>query len=143
MQDFTPFASIAGGLIIGVSASLLLGLNGKVAGISGIFGGLFRPAGEERDWRVAFLVGLLGAGLIFAWQKPSAIGTSPRFPLGLMLVAGLLVGVGTELGRGCTSGHGVCGISRGSKRSMVATMTFMVTGIATVYVLRHVLGAKS
>jgi uncharacterized membrane protein YedE/YeeE len=143
MSNFTPVASIVGGLLIGASASLLLVLNGKVAGISGIFSGLFRAAGGGKAWRVAFVAGLLTAGLFFALLRPNAIGSPPPYPLGLMVSAGLLVGIGTEVGSGCTSGHGVCGISRGSKRSIVATMTFMAAGIATVYVLRHVLGASS
>jgi uncharacterized membrane protein YedE/YeeE len=143
MTDFTPLASTLGGLLIGASASLLLLRNGKVAGISGILGGLFRPSDGDPTWRVAFLAGLLAAGALFAGLRPGAIGSAPSYPLGLIVVAGLLVGSGTALGRGCTSGHGVCGISRGSKRSVVATMTFMATGMATVYVLRHVLGAPS
>jgi uncharacterized protein len=143
MTSFTPIASILGGSLIGVSASLLLLSNGKAAGVSGIFAGVFRTTGEDRSWRMAFLAGLLGAGLISAWLRPSAIGSPPSFPLGVMVVAGLLVGAGTELGNGCTSGHGVCGISRGSSRSIVATSVFMATGIATVFVVRHVLGASS
>src|ERR1700722_4970805 len=139
MSSFTPIASILGGSLIGVSASLLLLSNGKVAGISGIFAGVFRTTGDDRSWRVAFLAGLLGAGLLFAWLRPSAVRSPPSIPLGVMVVAGLLVGAGTELGSGCTSGHGVCGISRGSHRSIVATAVFMATGVATVYVLRHVL----
>jgi uncharacterized protein len=142
MSNFTPIASTLGGLLIGVSASLLLILNGKVAGISGIFGKLL-SADPDRDWRAAFVAGLVGAGLLFSWLRPSAIGAPPRFPLGVMVIAGLLVGVGVETGGGCTSGHGVCGISRGSKRSFVATLTFMATGIATVYVVRHLLGVRS
>jgi hypothetical protein len=137
MSNFTPLASTLGGALIGASASLLLMLNGKVAGISGICSGFLRVGGKDRSWRSFFLAGLVFAGVIAAWLQPSAIGPAPPLPLDLMLLAGLLVGVGTELGSGCTSGHGVCGISRGSMRSIAATMTFMVTGVATVYVLRH------
>jgi uncharacterized membrane protein YedE/YeeE len=143
MSNLTPIASTIGGMLIGSSASLLLLLNGKVAGISGIFGGLFSPASEDRRWRAAFLVGLLGAGLLFSWFRPSAIGSPPPLPLGLLVVAGLLVGGGTELGNGCTSGHGVCGISRGSKRSILATLIFMATAVGTVYLVRHGLGSRS
>jgi uncharacterized protein len=143
MSNFTPIASTLGGALIGASASMLLLLNGKIAGISGIFGGLLRSSGQDRSWRAAFLAGLLGAGLVFAWLRPGAIGSPPSIALGFMVVAGLLVGVGTELGRGCTSGHGVCGISRGSSRSIVATVTFMATAVGTVYLVRHVLGATS
>jgi uncharacterized membrane protein YedE/YeeE len=143
VPSFTPFESTVGGLLIGASASILLLLNGRVAGVSGIFGGFLRSVGEERAWRTAFLVGLLVAGLAFSWLRPSAIGTPPSYPVWLMAVAGVVVGAGTELGSGCTSGHGVCGISRGSKRSIVATVTFIATGAATVYALRHVLGSSS
>jgi uncharacterized membrane protein YedE/YeeE len=118
-------------------------LNGRVAGVSGILGGLLRAPGEEKSWRAFFLAGLVLAGTLAAWLHPSALGPAPSFPLAVMVLAGLLVGAGSELGSGCTSGHGVCGISRGSWRSMVATMTFMATGVATVYVLRHVLGVHS
>jgi hypothetical protein len=143
MSNFTPIASAFGGALIGASASLLLMLNGRVAGVSGILGGLLRAPGEEKSWRAFFLAGLVLAGTLAAWLHPSALGPAPSFPLAVMVLAGLLVGAGSELGSGCTSGHGVCGISRGSWRSMVATMTFMATGVATVYVLRHVLGVHS
>lgn len=140
MTHFTPFSAALGGAFIGASASLLLLLNGKVAGISGIFGGLLNPRSSERSWRALFLAGLLGSGLLFAWLRPGAIGSAPALSLGSVLLAGLLVGSGTALGGGCTSGHGVCGIARGSTRSVLATLTFMATGFATVYVLRHALG---
>jgi uncharacterized protein len=142
MTSFTPVASLLGGALIGLSASLLLTLNGKVAGISSIVGGALRSKAEERGWRVAFLLGLLAAGFVFSRVTPGAIG-SPAISLGGLLLAGLLVGAGTELGNGCTSGHGVCGISRFSKRSIVATLAFLGAGMATVYVVRHVLGLSS
>ncbi len=140
-QHFTPWSALAGGALIGVAASMFVLLNGRVAGISGVIGGLFKPAAGDAGWRVAFVVGLLGAPLIY--------GTFKALPalhidasLGALVVAGLLVGVGTRYGSGCTSGHGVCGLSRLSPRSLVATVAFMVAGFATVFVLRHVLGMQ-
>jgi uncharacterized membrane protein YedE/YeeE len=143
MSNFTPLSSALGGALIGASASVLLLLDGKVAGVSGILGGVLRPSGGDRIWRGLFLAGLILAGAISAWLWPSAIGPAPPFPLYVLAGAGLLVGIGTELGSGCTSGHGVCGLSRGSMRSVAATLTFMATGVATAYVLRHLLGAHS
>lgn len=135
-QAFTPWASLAGGALIGLAAALLLWLNGRIAGISGIVGGLLRPLAGDRAWRVAFVLGLLLA--------PLAYGLVAALPVlqvdasyGLLVVAGLLVGVGTRYGAGCTSGHGVCGLSRLSPRSLVATLTFMAVGFATVFVVRH------
>jgi uncharacterized membrane protein YedE/YeeE len=129
-----------GGILIGLAATVLLWLNGRVAGISGIVNGLLRPAsGADRGWRVAFVFGLMGAGGL-AMRLLGQSTASPA-PLRLLLVAGLLVGYGTSLGGGCTSGHGVCGLARLSKRSLVATGTFMAAAVATVYVVRHVLGA--
>ncbi|MES3011200.1 MAG: YeeE/YedE thiosulfate transporter family protein [Pseudomonadota bacterium] len=135
-QAFTPWASLAGGALIGLAAALLLWLNGRIAGISGIVGGLLRPLAGDRAWRVAFVLGLLLA--------PLAYGVVAALPVlqvdagyGLLVLAGLLVGVGTRYGAGCTSGHGVCGLSRLSPRSLVATLTFMAVGFATVFVVRH------
>jgi uncharacterized membrane protein YedE/YeeE len=136
---FTPWLSLAGGLLIGVAVALLVLFNGRIAGISGIVGGLLAPQRGDIGWRVAFVAGLLAAPL--AWM---AIGAAPRLHVGAtapaLVAAGLLVGVGTRLGSGCTSGHGVCGISRGSLRSIAATATFMAAGFAVVFVARHVLG---
>ncbi|KWR74689.1 YeeE/YedE family protein [Cupriavidus sp. IDO] len=136
---FTPWLSLAGGLVIGVAAAVLVLFNGRIAGISGILGGLLtRPHGDTR-WRVAFLAGLLAAPVL-----ATALGVMPAPQIDAswaeVLVAGLLVGVGTRYASGCTSGHGVCGISRGSVRSLVATATFMATGFLTVLVQRHLLG---
>ena len=134
---FTPWSALAGGLLIGLAAAVLLLLEGRIAGISGIIAGLLRRwnAGEA-GWRIAFLAGLIGAPLLY-----SLFATLPesRFDVGSggLIVAGLLVGYGTRLGSGCTSGHGVCGLSRGSIRSLAATLTFMATGFATVFVTRH------
>ncbi len=142
MNNFTPFAALAGGLLIGISASLLLWLNGKIAGISGIVNGaLWTKASDDRIWRVLFIVGLIAGGFIYLALFPGTIQPRTGFSLWLVGAAGLLVGLGTALGGGCTSGHGVCGLSRLSIRSLVATVTFLVTAIVTVFVMRHVLGA--
>ena len=138
--SFTPWASLAGGLLVGVAAAMLILFNGRIAGISGIVGGLLRPVSGDVGWRVAFVAGLVAAPL--AWL---AFAATPRLHVAAgvpaLVVAGLLVGIGTRMGSGCTSGHGVCGISRGSLRSLAATATFMAAGFAVVFVVRHVLGA--
>ena len=133
---FTPWSSLAGGLIIGAAAAAFVLLNGRIAGISGILGGLLRPARGDIGWRLAFLLGLVSAPLAYALlAAPPAVTVEAD---GLTLVvAGLLVGVGTRYGAGCTSGHGVCGISRLSPRSLVATAAFMLAGFATVFLTRH------
>ncbi len=137
--SFTPWAALAGGLLIGLAAALLVLFNGRVAGISGIVGGLLRPVRGDVGWRIAFVLGLLAAPL--AWLAFAAL---PRLHVDagmpLLVVAGLLVGVGTRYGSGCTSGHGVCGLSRGSVRSLAATAAFMAAGFVVVFVVRHVLG---
>lgn len=129
-----------GGVLIGAAAVLLMGALGRIAGISGIAGGLIRRGAADRRWRLAFVLGLLAAPLLL-WllHGDSGIG-APRVGLVWMALAGLLVGFGTGIGSGCTSGHGVCGIARLSPRSLLATAVFMGFGIATVYVVRHVLG---
>ncbi|WP_349742913.1 YeeE/YedE family protein [Roseateles cavernae] len=136
--QFTPGAALAGGALIGLAAALLLLLNGRIAGISGILGGLLRPARRDVAWRVAFLLGLMGASLVYGLFAPLPV---PRIEAGTgtLMAAGLLVGVGTRYGAGCTSGHGVCGLSRLSPRSLVATLAFMAAGFVTVFVLRHLL----
>ena len=140
MHDFTPVPALIGGALIGLSASILLLTHGKVAGISGLYGGILRRATPDRALRVAFIAGLLVAGLLVRVFAPAAFETEWTATLPLALVAGLLVGFGTQLGNGCTSGHGVCGMSRLSARSLVATGTFMATGIVTVFVVRHLFG---
>lgn len=140
MQDFTPLSSLAGGVLIGIAASLLLVGSGRVAGISGIVASLLLSTPGERSWRPWFLAGLLGAGVVFAVARPSAIGASPS-SVPLLALAGLLVGVGTRLGSGCTSGHGVCGVSRGSPRSLAATLAFVAAGVLTVGLVRWLSGA--
>lgn len=137
---FTPLSALLGGALLGLSASALLVLDGRVAGISGILGGLFKPRAGEVAWRIAFLGGLLAAGLVLAHLMPSAIRPREAGVHGVgVVVAGLLVGVGTQLGGGCTSGHGLCGLSRWSGRSLVAVVTFMATGAVAVFVVQHVL----
>jgi len=140
LHDFTPLPALLGGAIIGLSASLLLLSHGKVAGISGIYGALFRAGTTDRTFRLSFVLGLLGAGLVLGRLLPGAFASTYSPTLPLALLAGAVVGLGTQLGSGCTSGHGVCGISRLSPRSLVATGTFMATGFATVFVVRHLLG---
>ncbi|MEE9927798.1 YeeE/YedE family protein [Microvirgula aerodenitrificans] len=135
---FTPWTALAGGALIGIGAALLVLCNGRIAGISGIAGGLLRPLHGDTGWRVAFLAGLMLAPWLYriAAPLPSAV-IDAGWPL--LIVAGVLVGFGTRLGSGCTSGHGVCGLSRLSPRSLVATLGFMAAGFATVYVMRHLL----
>ena len=139
-QAFTPATALAGGVLIGLAAALFVLLNGRIAGISGILGGLLRPAAGDVGWRVAFIGGLIASPLLHGWFAP---WSAPRIEAGTaaLVVAGLLVGVGTRYGAGCTSGHGVCGLSRLSARSLVATLAFMGAGFATVFVLRHLLAA--
>jgi uncharacterized membrane protein YedE/YeeE len=126
--------ALSGGALIGAAAALLLMTHGRIAGISGIVGSLLPPTAHDRGWRLAFVGGLLAAGAIGAWIAPSAVGASVR-GLPLVVVAGLLVGFGTRLGSGCTSGHGVCGLSRWSTRSLVAVVTFMATGAVTASIV--------
>lgn len=135
-----PFLlSLVGGAVIGLAATFLLYFNGRVAGVSGIAGGLVGGA-EGRAWRLAFVGGLVAGGLLLRLLRPEAFGALPlRSPV-LLVVAGLLVGYGTRLANGCTSGHGVCGLSRGSVRSLAATLTFMATGAGTVFAVRHLVG---
>ncbi len=140
MENFTPIPSLLGGLCIGLSAAMLLLMNGRIAGISGILGGLVPPARGDAAWRILFLVGLsLGA---LAWRYAAADGHTITIDASLpvLVVGGLLVGFGTRLGGGCTSGHGVCGIGRLSPSSIVATVAFMATGALTVFVVRHLIG---
>lgn len=135
---FTPVHAAAGGVIIGLAVGMFALFNGRIAGISGILGGMLRPVAGDRLWRVAFLGGLLAAPAAYALTAPLPV---PRIDAGpaVLIAAGLLVGFGTRLGSGCTSGHGVCGLSRLSPRSLTATLTFMAAGFITVYVARHLL----
>jgi len=133
MQTHWWFA-LAGGALIGGAAALLWLTHGRVAGISGVVGSLLPPVARDRTWRLAFLGGLLASGVVAALAAPSAVGASVRSP-SLVIVAGLLVGFGTRLGSGCTSGHGVCGLARFSVRSLAAVMTFMMTGALTAWLV--------
>ena len=139
MENFTPLSALAGGALIGLSAGLLMLFNGRVAGISGIVGGLFQPLASERNWRIAFIAGLLAGpplAIALGWSIAPRIDAS--WPV--LIAAGLLVGFGTRLGSGCTSGHGVCGMARLSPRSIAATLAFMAVGMAVVFAVRHVIG---
>ncbi len=140
MDSFTPISALIGGLFIGAAAALLWFMNGRIAGISGIMGNLAQARAGDRGWRVAFLAGLIAAPLLYAFIiggiPPVGMTASPA----LLIAGGLLVGFGTRLGGGCTSGHGVCGVARLSVRSLAATATFMAGGIVTVFLLRHVAG---
>lgn len=140
MTEFTPYTSLAGGVLIGLAASLLLLGAGRIAGISGIAGNLLFGQRGDRMWRGAFVLGLVVVGVLFSALGSPQITPSPR-SLGMIALAGLLVGVGTRIGSGCTSGHGVCGLSRLSPRSLVATATFMAAGALTILVLRWIGGA--
>ncbi|MCB2113394.1 MAG: YeeE/YedE family protein [Parvularculaceae bacterium] len=141
---FTPGSAAFGGALIGAGAVLLMALNGRVAGVSGIVAGVLAPlrgeAGEDFAWRLAFIAGLALAPLIarFATGEPVAIAAA--HPAWMMAIGGLFVGYGTRLGSGCTSGHGVCGVARLSKRSIAATITFMATAIVTVFIVNRVMG---
>jgi uncharacterized protein len=146
MESFTPYSALAGGLLIGLAASLLLWLNGRIAGISGICRGILFRDRSGFVWRALFVAGLIGGAWLY-YCVASRAGHSevipqarPALPRGLLVAGGLAVGFGTALARGCTSGHGVCGIARLSPRSIVATLTFLATGIVTVYVVRHIMG---
>lgn len=135
---FTPWAALAGGVLLGLASALFVLFNGRILGISGIVGGLLRPRAGDMGWRLAFLLGMLVApGLYWLVVGP----TQPRIDAtwGMVVIAGLLVGVGTRYGSGCTSGHGVCGLSRMSPRSLVATLAFMGAGFVTVFLIRHAL----
>ncbi|MDP3136405.1 MAG: YeeE/YedE family protein [Burkholderiaceae bacterium] len=136
-NHFTPWASLAGGILLGLASAMFILLNGRILGISGIVGGLMRPKAGDINWRLTFLAGLLAAPLLYLWL---VVPTAPRIDAGwgTVIVAGLLVGAGTRYGSGCTSGHGVCGLSRLSPRSIVATAAFMGAGFVTVYLARHI-----
>jgi len=138
--SFTPWSALIGGVIIGIAAAMLALLNGRVAGISGIVGGLMRPSFPDLTWRAAFVAGLLVSPILYAMVATlPPIDVESGYPV--IVIAGLLVGIGTRYGAGCTSGHGVCGLSRFSLRSVVATAVFMLAGFVTVYVVRHVIAS--
>ena len=140
MDNFTPISAAIGGGLIGFSAVLLMLLTGRIAGISGIFGGLLDPGNNDKGWRIAFIAGLILAPVISGWIGYAM--PTPQMPASwtVIIAAGLLVGFGTRMGGGCTSGHGICGVARFSDRSIAATVIFMLAAIVTVAVTRHVLG---
>lgn len=140
MHNLTPLSGLVGGALIGLASALMMLLAGRIAGISGILGGLIAPRANDRGWRLAFIAGLIAAPLVAALS--GAALPAPTMPASLTLVAigGLLVGFGTRMGGGCTSGHGVCGIARLSARSIVATVIFMAVAVVTVAIVRHGFG---
>lgn len=138
--NFTPWSALLGGILLGIASAAFILFNGRILGISGILGGLLAPRKGDLSWRIFFLLGLLAAPISLFVLAPGLID-APRIEAGnvAIVLAGLLVGLGTRYGSGCTSGHGVCGLSRLSPRSLVATLAFMASGFATVYVLRHLI----
>jgi uncharacterized protein len=140
LDNFTPVSSLSGGILIGLAATLLLLFNGRIAGISGIMGGLMNTRRTELFWRLAFLVGIVTGAFLLHAIKPEFYQPRVNFPVWLLALGGFLVGFGTRMGKGCTSGHAVCGIARLSLRSIVATVSFMTAGFITVYIVRHLLG---
>jgi uncharacterized membrane protein YedE/YeeE len=138
-NHFTPGLSLAGGIVLGIASALFILVNGRILGVSGIVGGLLSPKAGDVAWRVAFLLGLMAAPLLYAgWGVPSGVRIEAGW--GPVVAAGLLVGIGTRYASGCTSGHGVCGLSRLSPRSLVATLCFMAAGFVVVVLVRHALG---
>ena len=137
-NHFTPWASLAGGILLGLASAIFILANGRILGISGIVGGLLRPKAGDIRWRVAFVLGMLAAPVLYLFVAGPVTATVDA-GWGTVVLAGLLVGVGTRYGSGCTSGHGVCGLSRLSPRSLAATLAFMAAGFAIVFLVRHVL----
>ena len=137
-NHFTPWASLAGGVLLGLASAIFILVNGRILGISGIVGGLLRPTAGDAGWRISFVLGMLAAPVLYALVV-GAVPATVDAGWGTVALAGLLVGVGTRFGSGCTSGHGICGLSRLSPRSLAATLVFMAAGFAIVFVLRHLL----
>lgn len=140
IYNFTPQSALIGGLIIGVAATALMWLNGRIAGISGILGGLLPPEKGDTDWRLAFVIGLVVGGLAFAYGGGDMSAITVEADTATLIGAGLLVGFGTRLGAGCTSGHGVCGIGRMSRRGITSTVIYIGVAMITVYITHHVMG---
>ncbi|MDD1612081.1 MAG: YeeE/YedE family protein [Methylococcaceae bacterium] len=140
MENLTPYSALAGGLLIGISVSLLLFFNGRIAGISGIMNGVLFAPKHDVAWRLLFLAGLVLGGLVFDRFVPNFNVPRQGYPLILLGIGGFLVGFGTRMANGCVSGHGVCGIARLSLRSITATLTFIASGMLTVFIIRHILG---
>jgi uncharacterized membrane protein YedE/YeeE len=142
MENFPFWGALGGGVLIGAAAALLLWCNGRIAGVSGIVNGLLSPVRGETAWRALFVIGLVAGAGIYAAVAPAGYGPRTGFPLGLLVLGGFLVGFGTRMSGGCTSGHSVCGLGRRSPRALVATLSFMLTGVVTVFVVRHLLGVS-
>ncbi len=140
MDNFTPVSAFSGGILIGLAATLFLLFNGRIAGISGIMGGLMGLQRSELGWRLAFLSGIVIGAFLFNLLQSDPFHPRANFPVWILALGGFLVGFGTRMGNGCTSGHAVCGIARLSLRSLVATITFMATGFITVFIVRHLVG---
>jgi len=143
MENFTPIASLLGGMLIGIAALILLAFNGHIAGVTGVARGVLTPKQNDTLWRVVFLLGLIVGPFVFQAVSGETIASTITSSTPVLVIGGLLVGFGTSMGNGCTSGHGICGLGRVSKRSMAATGAFMATAIVTVYMMRHVLGGAS
>ncbi len=141
MENFTPFSALVGGMVIGISATILLFFNGKILGISGIISRVLLGFQDKSVWQIVFLIGLIVGTLLYRLFFPDQLSLSIDASEKVLIAAGLLVGFGTNLGSGCTSGHGICGIARFSKRSIVATIIFMLAGMLTVYVVKHIMGS--
>ena len=137
-NHFTPWTALGGGILLGLAAAAFLLLHGRILGISGIVGGVLRPRRDDVAWRIAMVLGMLAAPLLY-WRAGGVPQVRIEASWGMVVLAGLLVGIGTRYGSGCTSGHGVCGLSRLSPRSLAATLAFMGAGFVTVYAIRHVL----
>ena len=140
LENFTPISALAGGALIGLSVSLLLLFNGRMAGVSSIMNGLFSAPKKEEIWRGLFLCGLIFGAFIFQLLSNNSLVLRQGYPILLIIVGGILVGFGTRMGSGCTSGHGICGIANFSIRSITATITFMLSGMVTVFILKQLLG---
>ena len=140
MENFTPYTAFSGGILIGLSVTIMLFFNGRITGVSGIIAGLLTPKTGEWLWRLVFLIGMIAGSTFFVYLYPETFIPRTGFPTSLLVIGGLLVGFGTKLGSGCTSGHGICGIAQLSPRSIVATVIFMLSGAITVFIMRHIIG---
>lgn len=143
MENFTPYTALAGGMLIGLSATVMLLFNGRITGISGMLSGLLTPTKGEWMWRLVFLTGMMIGTVLYIYIFPETFVPRTNFSMPLLIAGGFLVGYGTRLGSGCTSGHAICGIARFSSRSILATCVFMFSGGLTVFVVRHLSGMAS
>ena len=140
MENFTPYTAFSGGMLIGLSVAIMLFFNGRITGISGFIAEVLTPKVDEWLWRMVFLTGMIIGSFVFVFLFPDTFVPRTGFPLSLLIIGGLLVGFGTKLGSGCTSGHGICGLAQLSPRSLVATIVFMFSGAITVFIIRHIVG---